>query len=559
MRTDESDLQRARARIDRLCDHFATTDGARPTLIETHSAWVILTDEFAYKFKKPLKLPFLDFSTLDARCFYGHEEVRLNRRLVPDIYLAVIGVLDGPDGPVLVDPLPAGEQRPASDALSDGDALPFVDFAVKMRRFEKGALWSERLSAGRLTERNIDTMAHRIASFHRHVAIAAPETSFATRAAIERTLDGLIAGIDGWQQSLGNDPSAPAVPFSQDWSALREWLIRQLTELDENWSARRRGGYVRECHGDLHLRNAIQLGDEATAFDGIEFDADLRWIDVANDIAFLAMDLLAWHRADLAWRFVNAWLEESGDYESLPVLRFYLVCRALVRAHVGAIASAQGSKSRAGPSASEYLDLAIDLSRSAQRSVALMHGLPGVGKTYISQAILAAAGAVRVRSDVERKRLFGLAANESSAERVPEGIYGTDATTRTYSRLEDIVRAAMGGGWPVIVDAAFLRRDERTRFMQLAESLGAKCVVFDCRAPASVLRSRIEQRQAAGGDASEADLAVLEKLSNSAQALDEMELSRTIVVDATLPIDADGLVGQWLHRESGRAPDCPTC
>ena len=474
-------------------------------MVETHISWVLLGDEFAYKLKKPVKLPFLDFTTIEARRHFCEEELRLNRRLAPSLYLEVMEVREGSDGP----------------CFGGGDGT-LVDFAVRMRRFPDGALWSDMLAAGALVPHHVDALAQRLAGFHRDAAVAPADSRFGIAEVNERIVQRVIDANDEWAARPG--------AANASWPALRAWLVQQLRILAPCWTNRLREGRVRECHGDLHLSNVLQLDGEATAFDGIEFDDELRWIDVLNDAAFLAMDLLAQGRRDLAFRFLNAYLDETGDHAGLPTLRFYMVYRALVRAQVAAIKEEQGGAMPDPQSNSAcYIELAVSLSRGVAPRLAITHGLPGSGKSFVSQRMLEATGAIRVRSDVERKRLFGLSALQSSREHVPGGIYDGATTAKTYGVLLDVARIGLQAGWPVIVDAAFLRRSERAEFASLAASLGVSFAIVDCRAPLPVLRARIEKRQASGGDASEADVAVLDRLANADEALDETERAVAIM------------------------------
>jgi len=520
MSPDLVTLAGARDRVAALRSSLEACDGRPVRLVETHISWVLLADTLAYKLKKPVRLPFLDFTTLGARRRFCEEELRLNRRLAPSLYLDVVDVCEGPAGPTF-----------------GGDG-PRLDVAVRMRRFPDGALWSEMLAAGLLAPRHIDSMAQRLADFHRDAAVAPCDSAFGSAAAHERITRRLIDAID-------TGLSEPASTGSQ-WPALREWLWQQLRSPAPLWQARQRDGRVRECHGDLHLANVLQLDGEASAFDGIEFDDELRWIDVLNDVAFLAMDLLAHGKRALAFRFINAYLEASGDYDGLPALRFYLVCRALVRSQVKAIVEGQGLRSASGPHAADYLTLAAILSRSANARLAITHGLPGSGKSFISQGLIEEAGAIRVRSDVERKRLFGFGALQSSRDRVPGGIYDDATTARTYASLHEVARVALVAGWPVVVDAAFLRRSERAQFAALAASLEVPFSILDCRAEMPLLRERLVQRQASGGDASEADVTVLERVRGSDEPLDEHERPCAIVVDAAQPTTAATLAQHWL-------------
>lgn len=505
-------LSQARQRVLALRELLAAHDGEPVGLIETHISWVLLTSTLVYKLKKPVRLPFLDFSSLPARRHYCEEELRLNRRLAPSIYLDVVEIREGPS--------------------FDG-AGPVVDVALRMRRFADGALWSEQVAAGRLREQHIDAMAQRLHEFHRDAPAAGVDSEFASASVRRRVTAGLIEAID-------------AVGAAADaWSALRKWLWEQLAALETHWQTRRVAGRVREGHGDLHLANVLQLDGESTAFDAIEFDPSLRWIDVVDDIAFLAMDLSAHGEPRLARRFINAYLQASGDYDGLPALRYYMVCRALVRAQVLALTDGRRGE------AAHYIGIAAAIAGSADARLAITHGLPASGKTFVSQALVDFAGAIRVRSDVERKRLRGLGALASSRAAALD-IYDAATTRETYARLHDVARCALAAGWPVVVDAAFLRHDERERFAALAEAMRLPFAILDCRAPMQVLRQRIAQRQAKADDASEADEAVLDRLRDFDQALDGGEAAHALVIDAAVPLEAAHLARKWLEWPNPR-------
>ena len=521
MQTHDDALAQARERVAALRASLEASEGQPVRLVETHISWVLLTDSLAYKLKKPVRLPFLDFTALAARRRFCEEELRLNRRLAPSLYLDVVDVCDSPEGPRI------------------GGAGHVLEVAVRMRRFPDGALWSEMLAAGTLGPSHIDAMAQRLSDFHRDAAVAPPGSTFGSAASRERVTRGLVDAIT----ALPTEAVAPGVGI--DWPALRAWLSAQQQALALLWEERRRDRRVRECHGDLHLANVLQLGGEATAFDGIEFDDELRWIDVLDDIAFLAMDLMAHGQRALAFRFINAYLEASGDYDGLPALRFYMVCRALVRALVTAIGQGQGMHSAARCGAADYLALAAALSASADARLAITHGLPGSGKSFVSQRVIEAVGAIRVRSDVERKRLFGLGALQSSRDYVPGGIYDDITTQRTYSRLRALAHVALGAGWPVVVDAAFLRRSERAQFAALAAALAVPYSIFDCPVALPLLHLRLEQRRASGAAPSEADATVLERLCGAEEPLDERERAVAIIVDAAQPVLLATQVQRW--------------
>jgi aminoglycoside phosphotransferase family enzyme/predicted kinase len=508
---EDDPLAAARARVARWQATLERSQGGAVPVVETHISWVLLVDEWAYKVKKPVRLPFLDFTTLADRRRCCAEELRVNARFAPSIYVDVAELREGPGG-IGID--------------VEGTV---VEAVLRMRRFPDGALWSDRVAAATLTPQQVDAMAEHLARLHREAtpaSLAADSPGSVPRR--RRIVLRLVAGIDSWQAGL----AAPA----PHWPGLRDWLGRQLDALGPLWESRLRDGHVRECHGDLHLDNVVQLGDEPTPFDAIEFDPDLRYIDVLEDLAFLVMDLLAHGRRDLAFRLLAAYLDATGDHDGVPTLRFFLVARALVRAQVRAIGEA-GRPVPAGPgTAKHYLALAASLANGADPRLAITHGLPGSGKTFVSQALLEAAGALRVRSDVERKRLAGLAALQSSrGVGVPGGLYAAAVTDRTYARLGEIAQTALAAGWPTVVDAAFLRRAERARFAALADAAAVPFFILDCVAPMPLLRERVARRHAAGTDASEADLGVLEHLASEAERLDDGERAGAIVVEPSGP------------------------
>jgi hypothetical protein len=484
--------------------------GAR--LVETHISWVLLDGTFAWKIKKPVRLSFLDFSDLATRGHLCMEELRLNRRLAPSIYLDVVAIRGTPSAPRL-----------------DGEG-PAIEYALRMRQFAPGALLSERLAAGTLEAGQLDRLAQRLAAFHAAAEVAAPGTPYGTPGAIEGDARRLVEGLA--QHGLASPHCA----------RLQDWLQAQAPRLRALWQSRRDGGRVREGHGDLHLANAVVLDGDVTAFDCLEFDPALRWIDVLSDIAFLVMDLLAHERGDLAFRFLNAYLDESGDHAGVPVLRWYLVYRAGVRALVARIRIEQGGAA-GGP---DHLALALRLAGDGDARLLVMHGVSGSGKSHVGQRLLEQAQAIRLRSDIERKRLFGLRPLDASASHVPGGIYGADATRRTYACLRELAAVALAAGHRVIVDAAFLSRAERDDFRRLAQDQRVPFTVLHCQAPVDVLRDRVRARRERGDDASEADVSVLERQLAWTEPLAPDEQAAAITLDTTTPLDIEALAARWL-------------
>lgn len=483
----------------RRVDAWRTTLGEPTTLIETHISRLVLGATRVWKFKRPVTLPFVDYAPLAARERFCEEELRLNRRLAPDLYLGVTRLADTPGGAT-------------------------VDAAVCMQRFPDGALWSEQLAAGTLTPAHVDRLAARLGAFHRAAAPAPPGRGFGSAA--ERRTEA----IDAVRSLAGRVPEAAR-------AELEAWFEAESARLAPLWAQREAAGFVRECHGDLHLHNLLVVGDEAWAFDGIEFNDRLRFIDITDDVGFAVMDLQAHGRRDLAFRLLDGWLDATGDHAGLPALRFATAYRATVRAEVSTL---QG----AADAAARYLQLALALARRHEARLLVMHGLPGSGKTTLATALLEAAGAVRLRSDVERKRLAGLAA-QADSRAAGLDLYGADITERTYAELLARAAPALDAGWPVILDAAYLRRAQRDAAAAVAAARGVAFAILDCTAPLAELRRRVAARQARGGDASEADVGVLEDLLRVHEPLGADEEPRTIHADTTLPFDAAAADAAW--------------
>jgi aminoglycoside phosphotransferase family enzyme/predicted kinase len=405
---------------------------------------------------------------------------------------------------------------------------PAIEYAVKMRRFASGKLMDKLLAQGAVTPQHMDSLAATVAHFHSGLPAAPPGSAYGTAAKIR------AAAMQNFEQLQ------PLLPDAEDRRELS--LVGQLSEAESAgcehiFSERRAQGWVRECHGDLHLGNIALIGTEPVPFDGIEFNADLRWLDVMNEAAFPVMDLLYRGHPELAWRFLNAYLEHTGDYAGIATLRFYLAYHAMVRAKVGAIRAAQPdvsgrTRTRDFADCRRYLALAGQCLQQRRPALIIAHGLPGSGKTTFAQMALERLGAIRIRSDVERKRLFGLAPladsragpNLHSPNIQARDIYTKDATRHTYARLEELARAILAAGFPVIVDAAFLRRGERDRFHAIAQTMGAPFAIAALHASDAVLRARIAARRAGARDASEADEQVLAQLQAAEEPLAADEL-----------------------------------
>lgn len=486
---------------------------AQVDCIETHISWVLLAGDYAYKLKKPLDLGFLDFSTAALRQAACLDEVRLNRRTAPQLYLDVVTVNGPAEAPTIG---------------GDGEVL---EYAVRMRRFDQAALFANLLAAGRLTPALIDAVARHVADFHAAAAVADGAAGFGTAAAVHFPVR---QNFDQIRVRIADAPLRARLEQLAQWSEL------EFARLAPIFERRLAGGRVRECHGDLHLGNLVLLDGAPHLFDAIEFSASLRWIDVIADVAFLVMDLEARERRDLANRFLNAYLERTGDYDGLHVLAYYLAYRAMVRAKVAAIRLAQVEGDERVECAAQletYVALAERYVRPARAALLIACGVSGSGKTRASLTLVEARGVIRVRSDVERKRLFGLAPEARSASGLDAGLYDAEAGRRTYERLAGLAATGLAAARVVLVDATFLKRAQRDAFRHLAAEHGVPFVILAFEAPAAVLRERVRRRAEKAADASEADVAVLDAQLAAREPLADDEAGCALVVVTDPQVD----------------------
>lgn len=473
-------------------------DVRKVDLIETHISWVLLTGEHAYKIKKPVALPFLDFSTLGKRKHFCEEELRINGRLAPEVYLGLETIGGTPSEPVL-------------------GAQPAIEYAVKMRQFAPDATLERLVERNAVPADSVRELAQLMARFHAEEP--ATDGELGDAAALEN--------LSELGDALGDEQREPL-------PALRRWTEAQCEALRETLRSRRDNGAIRECHGDLHLGNLVMMGKRIVPFDALEFNRSLRCIDVVDEVAFLGMDLMAHQRTDLAFEFLNRYLENTGDYGGLHVLRFFLVYRALVRAKVHAIAATQHATERR---AQKYLALAASLIRPPQPLLLITYGLSGSGKTTVSDALIGAVPAIRLRSDLERKRVHGLAAAARTHSGVEQGIYSEEASGRAYAALADGAACGLAAGFNVIVDAAFLARGRRDAFNDLARHNGAAFAILDVAASDGTLRRRIAARARRAADASEAGTAVLDYQIAHREPLAQSERAYRFGVDTEAQTD----------------------
>ena len=506
------------ALIEQLTDAAAFGEPPGKTeIIETHISWVILTARFAYKIKKPLRLDFLDFGTLERRRFYCEEELRLNRPWAPDIYLDVV-------------------------AITDADGKP-VEYAVRMLRFDENLRLDQQLGAAKLTAADMRQLGQAIAA--RHLAAAIAEA--ATR---ERTLQMTSTQIRDNFEALHGQSDAATL------ASIRSWTEAELEVRAGLIEHRFDAGFFRDCHGDLHLANLVRMPGGIRSFDCIEFSADLRRIDVICDTAFLVMDLAAKGRTDLGAVFLNRYLECCGDYAGIALLDLYFAYRSMVRAKVAVICSQESERQderlRNLADADHYCQLALRQTRKPVPMLIIMSGLSGSGKTWVSDELIARLPAIRVRSDIERKRLAGVAETADSASGIAAGLYSSQSSRDVYRYLFDTARSLLDARHNVILDAAFLQAEQRDAALQLADAGGYRATFVDVRASPALLRERIRRRRQTAADASEAGFDVLHHQLATADEFTAQQLEHTIVFENIEGCDIGGLV-HTLRSRAGTA------
>ena len=376
-----------------------------------------------------------------------------------------------------------------------------------------------------------ERIGERVADFHESIPRAAPDSPYGTPEAI---LEPMLENLRHVRERVGAPGNAERL------SRIDAWTRRRWEELIPVLERRREEGRVRECHGDMHRGNIALLDGEPLFFDAIEFNPNLRWIDTASELAFLVMDLEEAGEPRLARRLLNRYLEVGGDYEGLRVLDFYKVYRAMVRAKVLAIRLGQPGRqghsgSRERHDCARYLALAESYTRTRRPRLLIACGLSGSGKSRMSRALREVLPAIHIRSDVERKRLFELRAEDLARIRIERGIYSPQATAWTYQRLRALASTILECGYDALVDATFLAGAHRMAFQELARERGAGFAILSLDAPIEVLRQRVVRRLAAGNDASDASLAVLERQRNAYEPLTQAERELALRIDTPHP------------------------
>jgi aminoglycoside phosphotransferase family enzyme/predicted kinase len=476
-------------------------------LVETHISWVFLTGKFAYKVKKPVNFGFLDFATLAKRRHFCEEEVRLNRTWAPDLYIEVVPI-------ILVGGKPhiAGAGEP-------------VEYTVRMRQFAYDMRLDRQLVLGELGAEDMYELATEIARQHLD-ARPVEDCERLLRVTQQQARDNYTA-------LRGKVPGAFL-------AAQRRWMESKLEDYGPIMEERCEKGFFRECHGDLKLANIVRLAEGIRAFDCIEFNRDLREIDVVADYAFLTMDLKVRGAAHLASIFLNRYLEITGDYRGACLLPVYEVYRSLVRAKILSIKLRESrmTETAAGDrrAMKRYCALARLLTRQRRPLLVAMTGYSGSGKSWLSKRLVPGLAAIRLCSDLERKRLAQLAPTADSQSGIAGGIYDRATTDAVYEHLLRTAGELLRAGLNVIVDASFLSAARRDLVRRTTKDLGSGYVLLQTDAAETELHERLKDRT--GREAvSEADIAVLHHQLENADPLAADEAGATIRVNTEEKID----------------------
>ncbi|QFY43669.1 AAA family ATPase [Candidatus Methylospira mobilis] len=465
-------------------------------VISTHISWILLTRHYAYKIKKSVNFGFVDFTTLEKRRFFCQEELRLNRRFAADLYLETVAIHGSPDAPTL-----------------ETTGHP-IEYAVKLKRFEQSEIGLELAGKGLLTCELMEKLASTLAVFHNQAQRAENNSDYGSVATIRAYSEHNFSLLDSLCHPAVDAICAPIRQFEQ----------QEFARIESVLETRKNHGFIRECHGDLHLNNLVRLGGQLIPFDCIEFNESLRWIDVINDIAFLCMDMEAHAQHAALFQTLNRYLELSGDYAGMAVFRYYCVYRAMVRAKIAHLNDPGAAPDKeVNSNLYRYLASAARFSTPDRPTLFITHGFSGSGKSWLARRMAPELAAIRINSDIERKRLHGYAALDNTKRAAGDGIYTHDATERTYTHLHDTTALLLRAGYNTIVDATFLLKRHRRQFAQLADEVGVEFKILDVDEPYEVIESRIKMRMKRNDEPSEADLSILALQKQYAEALDESE------------------------------------
>lgn len=493
-------------------------------LIQTHASFVLLTGDYTYKIKKPVNFGFLDYSTLEKRQHFCTQELLMNRRTAPEIYLEVLPIFKTGDS-----------FKFASNLHNTISTEIAVEYTLKMREFPQDSLFLSLLEHGLLTDQLMVDLGREVAKFHSTTISNSYIRTFGEVSQIRTAID---------QNYLISQKYIGGPQTQTQYQETKNYTDAFFAENQELFKLRIANNKIRECHGDLHLRNIALWQDKILLFDCIEFNEPFRFVDVMYDVAFTVMDLESRGRRDLGNVFLNTYIEQTGDWEGLQLLPLYLSRQAYVRAKVTSLmlddaAISTAEKAEVSQTAADYYKLAWQYTKPRQGKLTLMSGLSGSGKSTVARYLARRTGAVHIRSDAVRKHLGGIPVDERGGQ----DLYSDEMTAQTYGRLLELGIILADRGWDAILDAKFDRQNWRTNAINLAKSHGLPLQIIYCTAQIEVLRERLQQRR---GDIADATAELLNSQQAAFEPFTELEQISVKTVDTVqdLEVQLNSICGE---------------
>lgn len=481
-------------------------------LLQTHISFILLTGDYAYKIKKIVDFGFLDYSTLEKRRYFCEQELRMNQQQAPDLYLEVLPIIE------IGDRFQFGEQEDSG-----------IEYALKMRQFPEENLFINLFTQDQLTTKEMEELGKVVAQFHQNCPTNHDILKWGEIAQIRHSIDG---NYQKTQKYIGCCQTQEQYEQTKQYtdSFFETYQAVFQSRIDHHW--------IRECHGDLHLKNICLYQNQILLFDRIEFNEEFRFVDVMYDVAFVVMDLEGRGRADLGNRFLNTYIEQMGDWEGLQLLPFYLTRQAYVRAKVNSLilddpAVSEEQKEIAKQEAIQYYKLAWQYTRRSSGGIVMMSGLSGSGKSTTARKLSKRLNAIHIRSDAVRKHLAHVPLYEPGGEE----IYTLEMTEKTYQRLLELGLLLAKQGFWVILDAKYDQQEQRGKVIETCNSYQLPLQIIECTAPMDILQERLQHRQ---GDIADATADLLTSQRAKAQPFTDDEKNYLTTIDTTQNID-----NQW--------------
>jgi uncharacterized protein len=481
-------------------------------LVQTHISYVFIAGDIVYKIKKPVNFGFLDFTSLEKRKFYCDEELRLNKRLAPSIYLDVVPIAENASGNITFS--------------NDGKVL---EYAVRMKKLPQDRMLKTLLAKGQADDQVIDAVAKKIAVFHQVAQMGGRIDEMGSIATIRRNQE------ENFTQTV-NYINVTIPQYQNDFikEYVENFLVRKKMLLEKRVQDHK----IRDCHGDLHLEH-ICIADEIIIFDCIEFNERFRFGDVATEVAFLTMDLDFNGYVRQAEAFVRSYLKYSNDADLPALLNFYRCYYAYVRGKVISFRLDQkeipaSERAQIIRSAERYFDLAYTYAIRLERPVLILTaGFMGSGKSYQARNFASRLSARTIRTDLLRKEILGIDPAERHHVQFGAGIYSDDISRRTYDRAYELAAETIKRGTPVIIDASFKRRSERRKAMELAQRLAVPFLVIECTCSDEIIKTRLGKRVLEKNNVSDGRWEIFQQQKKDFDVIDEIPAGHHFKIDTS--------------------------